>query len=189
MSKWMALTAVLLLAACDSRPAADANARAPAAKTDDAAPVADTRDASTGSADSAPGTAATDAQDDPAAVNQVIDDVLGDHTQYETVIRQLQQAVAAKDAATVASLVDYPFTTVRDGAPIRMADADAFVREYDRIVTPEIATAITAQKYSQLMVNYKGVMFGNGQAWVNGICVADACKAFHARVVALQPAP
>lgn len=125
--------------------------------------------------------------DDPAAVNQAIDEVLGDHVRYETVIRQLQQSVAARDAAAVAALVDYPFATVRDGEPLKVADAEAFVREYDRIVTPAIADAITKQKYSQLMVNYKGVMFGNGEAWVNGICRDNACKEVDVRVVALQP--
>jgi hypothetical protein len=54
-------------------------------------------------------------------------------------------------------------------------------------MTPPIAEAIKRQKYSQLMVNYKGVMFGNGEAWVNGICKDDACKDVDVRVVALQP--
>ena len=53
--------------------------------------------------------------------------------------------------------------------------------------TPAIAETIKRQKYSQLMVNYKGVMFGNGEAWVNGICRDNACKDVDVRVVALQP--
>lgn len=125
--------------------------------------------------------------DDPSAVNQAIDEALGDHVRYEAVIRQLQQAVAANDAAAVAALVDYPFATVRDGQPLKIADAEAFVRDYDRIMTPPIAEAIKRQRYSELMVNYKGVMFGNGEAWVNGICRDDACKNVDVRVVALQP--
>ena len=125
--------------------------------------------------------------DDPSAVNQAIDEALGDHVRYEAVIRQLQQAVAANDAAAVAALVDYPFAIVRDGQPLKIADAEAFVRDYDRIMTPPIAEAIKRQRYSELMVNYKGVMFGNGEAWVNGICRDDACKNVDVRVVALQP--
>ncbi|MDZ4046799.1 MAG: hypothetical protein U1E00_00395, partial [Pseudoxanthomonas sp.] len=125
--------------------------------------------------------------DDPSAVNQAIDEALGDHVRYEAVIRQFQQAVAANDAAAVAALVDYPFATVRDGQPLKIADAEAFVRDYDRIMTPPIAEAIKRQRYSELMVNYKGVMFGNGEAWVNGICKDDACKNVDVRVVALQP--
>ena len=174
----IAAVAVLWLAACT--PAAPD----PAAPSAGAAPAAATQDAD---AAPAPSPSVADAVDDPRAVNQAIDEVLGDHARYEAVIRQLQKAVVANDAAAVAALVDYPFATVRDGQPMKIADADAFVREYDRIMTPAIAEAIKRQKYSQLMVNYKGVMFGNGEAWVNGICKDDACKDVNVRVVALQP--
>ncbi|SDR02038.1 hypothetical protein SAMN05428982_2913 [Pseudoxanthomonas sp. CF385] len=180
MKKLIATPMVLWLAAC--APSAPEPAIPVAATT--AAASADAADAA---GTPAPATPVAAVVDDPSAVNQSIDDVLGDHVLYETVIRRLQQAVAARDAATVAALVDYPFTTVRDGQPLKVADADAFVRDYDRIVTPAIADAITKQKYSQLMVNYKGVMFGNGEAWVNGICRDNACKDVDVRVVALQP--
>ncbi|CAN4278058.1 hypothetical protein LJR125_000919 [Pseudoxanthomonas sp. LjRoot125] len=185
MKKLIATPMVLWLAACT--PSTPEPETTPVA----AAPTAASADASTDASSPAPATVpATQVAavvDDPAAVNQSIDEVLGDHVRYETVIRRLQQSVAARDAAAVAALVDYPFTTVRDGEPLRVADAEAFVRDYDRIVTPGIADAITKQKYSQLMVNYKGVMFGNGEAWVNGICRDNACKDVDVRVVALQP--
>ena len=170
----MAVFAALWLAACT-----------PA--TPDTA--ASTRDASPAGPVAAPPAAAPASAiaDDPSAVNQAIDEALGDHVRYEAVIRQLQQAVAANDAAAVAALVDYPFAIVRDGQPLKIADAEAFVRDYDRIMTPPIAEAIKRQRYSELMVNYKGVMFGNGEAWVNGICRDDACKNVDVRVVALQP--
>ena len=170
----MAVFAALWLAACT--PATPDTA----ASTPDASPA--------GPVAAPPAAAPASAiVDDPLAVNQAIDEVLGDHVRYEAVIRQLQRAVAANDTAAVAALVNYPFVTVRDGESLRVADAEAFVREYDRIMTPPIAEAIKRQKYSQLMVNYKGVMFGNGEAWVNGICKDDACKDVDVRVVALQP--
>ncbi|TQM06603.1 hypothetical protein FB548_2975 [Pseudoxanthomonas sp. 3HH-4] len=173
MKKLMTASMMLCLAACaPSAPEAD-NKAIPAAPAQ--AAVVKTA------------TPTPEVADDPAAVNQAIDEVLGDHARYEAVIRQLQQAVAANDAVAVAALVDYPFSTVREGQPLEVADADAFVRDYDRIMLPAIAEAITRQKYSQLMVNYKGVMFGNGEAWVNGICKDDACKDVDVRVVALQP--
>ena len=174
----IAAVAVLWLVACT--PAAPD----PAAPSAGAAPAEATQDAA---AASAPASSVAEAVDDPRAVNQAIDEVLGEHARYEAVIRQFQKAVVANDAAAVAVLVDYPFATVRDGQPLKVADADTFVREYDRIMTPAIAEAIKRQKYSQLMVNYKGVMFGNGEAWVNGICKDEACKDVDVRVVALQP--
>ena len=170
----MAVFAALWLAACN--PATPDTA----ASTPDASPA--------GPVAAPPAAAPASAiADDPSAVNQAIDEALGDHVRYEAVIRQLQQAVAANDAAAVAALVDYPFAIVRDGQPLKIADAEAFVRDYDRIMTPPIAEAIKRQRYSELMVNYKGVMFGNGEAWVNGICRDDACKNVDVRVVALQP--
>ena len=172
----IAALAVLWLAACT--PATPD----PAASTPEATPAGSVADA----VPAAPASVA-EVVDDPLAVNQAIDEVLGDHVRYEAVIRQLQRAVAANDTAAVAALVNSPFVTVRDGESLRVADAEAFVREYDRIMTPPIAEAIKRQKYSQLMVNYKGVMFGNGEAWVNGICKDDACKDVDVRVVALQP--
>ena len=174
MKTSMAVFAALWLAACT--PATPDTA----ASTPDAAPA--------GRVAAAPAAAPASAiADDPSAVNQAIDEVLGDHVRYEAVIRQLQQAVAANDAAAVAALVDDPLATVRDGQSLKIADAEAFVRDYDRIMTPPIAEAIKRQRYSELMVNYKGVMFGNGEAWVNGICRDDACKNVDVRVVALQP--
>lgn len=170
----MAVYAALWLAACT--PATSDNA----ATTPDAAPA--------GRVAAPPAAAPASAiADDPSAVNQAIDEALGDHVRYEAVLRQFQQAVAANDAAAVAALVDYPFATVRDGQSLKIADAEAFVRDYDRIMMPPIAEAIKRQRYSELMVNYKGVMFGNGEAWVNGICRDDACKNVDVRVVALQP--
>ena len=172
----IAALAVLWLAACT--PATPD----PAASTPEATPAGSVADA----VPAAPASVA-EVVDDPLAVHQAIDAVLGALVRYEAVIRQLQRAVAANDTAAVAALVNYPFVTVRDGESLRVADAEAFVREYDRIMTPPIAEAIKRQKYSQLMVNYKGVMFGNGEAWVNGICKDDACKEVDVRVVALQP--
>ena len=172
----IAALAVLWLAACT--PATPD----PAASTPEATPAGSVADA----VPAAPASVA-EVVDDPLAVNQAIDEVLGDHVRYEAVIRQLQRAVAANDTAAVAALVNYPFVTVRDGESLRVADAEAFVREYDRIMTPPIAEAIKRQRYSELMVNYKGVMFGNGEAWVNGICRDAACKNVDVRVVALQP--
>ena len=175
----IAALAVLWLAACTP------GTPDTAASTPEATPAVPATDAAPAVPDAASSVAGT--ADDPLAVNQAIDDVLGDHVRYETVIRQLQRAVAENDTAAVAALVNYPFVTVREGESLKVTDAAAFVREYDRIMTPAIADTIKRQKYSQLMVNYKGVMFGNGEAWVNGICKDAACKDVDVRVVALQP--
>lgn len=195
-----AAVAALLLSACN-QPAAPASAEPAASEapksTESAASVAEaaapaaqvpdaavTPDAS--AAPAAPAAPAPSAAGDQT-VNDSIDNLLGDHTQYQAAITQLQQAVAAKDAAAVAALVDYPFTTTIDGNKVVVKDAGAFVAQYDKIVTPAIADVIVKQKYAELMVNAKGVMFGSGEAWLNGVCKDKACKAFDVKVVTIQP--
>lgn len=163
--------------AADVTPAAPAPA-APAAPPATAVPVTPAPEAAAASATPAPG---------DAAVNDAIDRVLGDHAAYQAVFTQLQQAVAAKDAAGVAALVDYPFTATFDGKRNTLKDAAAFTAQYDRIVTPAIADAVARQKYADLMVSAKGVMLGSGEVWLNGVCRDTACATPEVRVIAIQP--
>lgn len=188
MKKLIGTAALLLLAACRGAAPESTAPTAESTKEDVAAVVSTAPAAAPAPAASDPAPVPAQASaDDPTAVNQSIDDLLGDHVRYQAVIRQFQKAVADKDAATVASLVNYPFTATIDGTQVKIADREGFVQQYDKIVTPAIASAITQQKYSELMVNYKGVMFGSGEAWINGICKDKACQKFDVRVVAIQP--
>lgn len=120
-------------------------------------------------------------------VNQRIDQLLGDHTKYEPVILAFQKAVVAKDAAAVAALIAYPLRVKLGGKVVAIRDARDFIVHYAAIVTPAMAAAIGRQRYGTLFVNYRGVMFGNGEAWINGICRDASCKRFDVKVVALQP--
>jgi hypothetical protein len=120
------------------------------------------------------------------AVNTSIDNVLGDHALYQKTIEALQQGVKDHDAKAVAALVSYPITVKVKGTEKTIETADEFVANYDAIVTPEIADAVTKQKYADLFVNYQGVMLGNGEVWVNGVCKDKACTTVEAKVVTIQ---
>lgn len=119
-------------------------------------------------------------------VNQNIDQLLGDHTKYQAVIVALQKAVAANDAKSVAALVDYPIGVKINGKETHIKSAKAFEENYQGIVTPAIAKVIIDQKYGNLFVNYKGIMFGDGQVWVNGVCHDNECKSFDVKVETIQ---
>ncbi len=189
-----AAIAAMLFSACDKPP--------PTAAADTAAPVAETpadaadalatepAPAQTASSESAEQTAQAPAPDPVAdkKTDDAIDQLLGDHVRYRDAIDRFQKAVAAKDAAGVAALIAYPFEATIDGKTVKIKDAAGFVAQYDKIVTPPIANAIVAQKYSDLFVNAQGVMFGSGEAWVNGICKDNACKDFDVKVIRIQPA-
>lgn len=187
-----AAVAAMLLSGCDkpapSAPAAEqapAPSAAPATTESTQAPAATEPEPSPAPAQTATVQAADPAAD--KAVDDAIDNALGDHARYRAVFDELQRAVAAKDAAAVASLVDYPLAATVDGKKTKIKDAPAFVAQYEKIVTPAIADAVVKQKYSDLFVNYKGVMIGDGQVWLNGICKDQACKQAEVKVVAIQP--
>ena len=121
-----------------------------------------------------------------SATNGAIDEAFGEHAKFEAVIVSLQKAVAAHDAAAVARLVSYPIRVSVNGRKTTIRDAKAFVARYDAIITPDIAAAVRDQKYEDLFVNSQGVMFGNGQVWINGVCKDRACKAQDAKVITIQ---
>jgi len=126
---------------------------------------------------------------DESSVNQTIDQQLGDHTKYQAVIVALQKAVAAQDAKGVAALVSYPIGVKVNGKETNIKSAKAFEQHYKAIMTPEITKAVTDQKYEDLFVNYQGIMFGDGQVWINGICTDDTCKNFDVKVQTIQDGP
>jgi hypothetical protein len=185
--------AVVLLAACKPAPTDTAApvAATPAAATAPASPEAPAPEPGAAATPASAGTesapAAPASDEGSAQVNQSIEEVLGDPAIYEPAIRAFQKAAAAHDAVAVARMADYPFNATIDGKPAKIKDAAAFAAAYDKIVTPAIAKVVSEQKYAELAVSGKGVMFGNGEAWINGICKDDECKAVDVRVVAIQP--
>lgn len=189
------MLAAILLSACDKpapAPVAPAAADVPSSAAPAAEPAPPPAAPETAAATPEAAAPAPAAASDPAAdkaTDDAIDSNLGDHARYRDVIERFQKAVADKDAGAVAALVYYPFGATIDGKTLVIKDPAGFVAHYDKIVTPPIADAIVKQKYADMFVNYKGVMFGSGEAWVNGICKDNACKVFDVKVVTIQPGP
>lgn len=104
-----------------------------------------------------------------------INDLLGNADKYERVFNALQRGVAANDRAAVAALMRYPVRVSMDGKTAKVANAAAFQRDYDRIVTPALAKLIAEQKFDTLFVNWQGVMLGQGEVWLTGICPDNDC--------------
>jgi hypothetical protein len=128
-----------------------------------------------------PALAQSDADTDVA-----IDSNLGDHTLYRAAFDALQAAVAEDDKAAFAEWVSYPITVTVAGEEKSIDDAEQFVAQYDGIITDEISGAIADQTWAGLFVNYQGVMFGDGQVWMNGICTDDTCTSFDVKVITIQ---
>lgn len=135
--------------------------------------------------DAAPPTAG--AADTPASANgdvrQRIEQVLGDAAQYETVFNAFQKAVNGGDRAAVVEEVRFPLN-IANGAKI--TGPGEFQRNYEGILTPAVRKAIAAQKFDDVMVNQQGVMIGDGQVWLNGTCLDQACSRTEVKVVTIQ---
>lgn len=123
-----------------------------------------------------------------ADTDAAVDNMLGDHLAYRAVFDAMQAAIAEEDVAAFAALVDYPITVEIDGEAMILADAAEFETHAEHILTPEITEAIENASWAEVMVNYQGIMIGDGQVWINGICADDKCTAFSARIVTLQSA-
>ncbi|HEY6413225.1 MAG TPA: hypothetical protein VIX42_06040 [Edaphobacter sp.] len=115
---------------------------------------------------------------DPPNVDKSIDAMLGDnaHPQVHQLVTDLQQAVARHDPAAVAALVHYPIRVKLHGKPTDLNTPKAFIKNYDNIITPDIAAVIGKQRYEDLFVNYQGAMFGEGEVWITGFCTDNTCK-------------
>ena len=119
--------------------------------------------------------------------DETIQRLLGDPAPYKAMITRFQEAVRAHDAKAVAALVAYPITVTIAGQKTEIPTAADFISHYDAIVTPMIAAGIADQSYDDLFVNWRGVMFGSGEAWINGICRDSSCDKVDIRIIAIQP--
>lgn len=173
---------LLLLSACGGSHDAAPEASAPTAEAQAAAAPDDTGMAGNGGA---LGTSAAPSGDDTSVIADIESILGGNADEYKSAFLALQKAVAAGDKDAVAKMILYPLDGAIDGKQT-IRDAGQFVREYDRIVTPAIADAVARQKFADLMVNKNGLMFGNGQVWLTGICEDDACEKQSIMVTTLQ---
>jgi hypothetical protein len=122
----------------------------------------------------------------PTALDKSIDLSVGDHVKVHTILTTLQQAVAKHDAAAVAALVHYPIKVNPGKKPFTIKNEKAFIKDYDRIITPDISAAIFKQKYEALFVNSQGAMIGDGEVWITGFCRDKTCKQSDIKIGTIQ---
>lgn len=171
MRKIAFLAPALLLAAC----AQPAPPTAPEA-TPAAAPAAEPVRA----APAAPAAPASEQTDDARAR---IETLLGDAAQYEKVFNAFRTAVVGGDRAAVVEEVRFPLN-ISGGKTI--AGPGEFQRSYEKIITPAVVKAVSAQDFGKVFVNQQGVMIGDGQVWLSGQCLDAACTRTEVKVITIQ---
>ncbi|WP_375068324.1 hypothetical protein AB9L18_18520 [Stenotrophomonas lactitubi] len=190
------LVPVLLLAACSQpasppEPAVDAPppmtgatpAEAAASTTPDA--VAAPQAAGEHAKDAAATPADASSPVEPAAddARARIETLLGDAAQYEKVFNAFKTAVVAGDRPAVVEEVRFPLN-ISGGKKI--TGPGEFQRNYEKIITPAVVKAVSAQEFGKVFVNQQGVMIGDGQVWLNGECLDKACTRTEVKVITIQ---
>ena len=126
------------------------------------------------------------AQTASTALDKSIDLSVGDHVRVQQLLTQLQAAVAKHNAAAVAALVHYPIKVNPGKKPFTLKNQKEFIKDYDRIITPDIQDAIFKQKYENLFVNSQGAMIGDGEVWITGFCRDKSCKQSDIKIGTIQ---
>jgi hypothetical protein len=130
----------------------------------------------------------TPALADETEVDQQIENLLGNAEVFKATIADLQGRIANEDSIAVSAFIDYPITVTINGKRKTLRQAEDLEPLYYDIFTPEITDVIVNQDYGSLFVNGDGVMFGNGEVWMNAVCLDDACNETEARIITIQAA-
>lgn len=112
--------------------------------------------------------------------------LFGDAQPFVQAFEDIQTAILYIDAPLLAEYFPY-------GEPIRVngeevvleSEHDLYAR-YDELITPTIMNVVAAQTFETLFVNADGVMFGDGEMWISGICSDDSCAEFEVKIIALN---
>lgn len=174
------LIPALLLAACSQpAPPAEPAVDAPPPMEASAAvpPAAEPAKAAAEPAGAAP--ADVSAEDARAR----IETLLGDAAQYEKVFNAFKTAVVGGDRAAVVEELRFPLN-ISGGKKI--TGPGEFQRNYEKIITPAVVKAVSGQDFGKVFVNQQGVMIGDGQVWLNGQCLDQACAQTEVKVITIQ---
>jgi hypothetical protein len=108
-------------------------------------------------------------------MNSRLDELFGQHELYHTFFADLKRAVSAGDRQAVAAMVDYPIIVSIGGKDVKIKSGKDFVLHYDHIFSDKIVTAVEKQTYAALFANDQGIMIGDGEIWIDGICLDHDC--------------
>ncbi|RKE86029.1 hypothetical protein [Rhizobium sp. AG855] len=121
-----------------------------------------------------------------AETDRQIENLLGDPADYKELFYAFQSAVAEGKAEIAVSLVSYPITISIGGEDATFETEEQLLASYNDVFTDKIVTIIRNQDYGQAFVNSEGLMFGDGEVWISGVCEDNACSSSLPRVITIQ---
>lgn len=122
-----------------------------------------------------------------ADTDKAIDDVLGGpHAVYATAIADIQKALAEHNVEGIAGYVSFGEPIKVNGQDVTIADLDDLNAKFDTLFNAKVVEAVTQQPYEKLLVKDAGIMFGDGELWISGVCDDDACQLPFINIIAIN---
>jgi hypothetical protein len=85
----------------------------------------------------------------------------------EHFLQDLQHSVAVDDRVHVAAMVRFPIGIRVHERALTLRNRDQLLKYYDVAFDPKVEAFIAKQKFSDLFCNWKGIMIGHGEVWIN----------------------
>lgn len=108
-------------------------------------------------------------------VNAQIDTVLGPHEIYQTAVETIQKALAEGNIDAIAGYIPFGEAIKVNGEDVVIADEADLNDRFETLFNDKVIHAVTEQDYGSLFVNQDGIMFGDGELWLTGVCLDDSC--------------
>ncbi len=89
--------------------------------------------------------------------------------EFEHFFNKLQKDVSKGNKSEVANSIAFPLKVNHNGKSIEIKNKKEFISKYDKIMTAKIKKKLLAQKADKVVINWKGVMVGNGELWIGQI--------------------
>jgi uncharacterized protein YoaH (UPF0181 family) len=119
-------------------------------------------------------------------VNAQIDTVLGPHETYQTAIETIQKALAEGNIDGIGGYISFGEPIKVNGEDLVIADEADLNEQFETLFNDKVIAAVTGQDYGSLFVNQDGIMFGDGELWLTGVCLDDTCADVFVNISAIN---
>ena len=119
-------------------------------------------------------------------VNAQIDTVLGPHEVYQTAIETIQKALTEGNIDGIAGYIPFGEPIKVNGEDVVIADEADLNGQFETLFNDKVINAVTGQDYGSLFVNQDGIMFGDGELWLTGVCLDDTCADVFVNISAIN---
>ena len=119
-------------------------------------------------------------------VNAQIDTVLGPHEIYQTAVETIQKALTEGNIDAVAGYSPFGEPIKVNGEDVVIADEADLNDKFETLFNDKVINAVTGQDYGSLFVNQDGIMFGDGELWLTGVCLDDTCADVFVNISAIN---